>query len=140
MLIIKKVMNKTVKSILYSVITVVCIIVVAVIIGALSGKFVPKYDGEVTVEYVNGDINKTEKIKFSEGDLLEELIEENFDNVLFKDGMLYNIEDFVTPDDWSKYIWVYIDDESATVGIGQLEFKDGTKISLVVTDNDYSFE
>ena len=60
-------------------------------------------------------------------------MEENFENVTFDNGMLMTIEDFVTPPTWQYFIYVLVDDEASQVGISDIEFTDGTKITLQVT-------
>ncbi len=121
---------------------IVTLLAVAVIVFAgikLKEGFLVKYDGSIKIEVLDIDRKeiKTKTIKFKEGDTLVKLIEENFDNVLFKDGMLMNIETLETPADWSTFICVYVDDVMSEVGIEQIQFKDGTKISLIDTELVY---
>ena len=124
-------------TILKSCLTVVGIIVLAVVLVFIASKFVSKDDGKITVEFINGDVKVEEVIGFEEGESIEDLLKENFDNVVFEDGMLMSIEDYVTPSDWSTFISVYVDDVMSEVGLLQVEFKDGTKISLIVTEFIY---
>ena len=65
-------------------------------------------------------------------------MEANFDNVVFENGMLMSIDTFTTPSDWSTFISVYVDDEMSMVGLLDIQFTDGTKISLVMTEFTYS--
>lgn len=124
-------------TILKACLTVVGIIVLAVVLVFIASKFVSKDDGKITVEFINGDVKVEEVIGFEEGESIEDLLKENFDNVVFEDGMLMSIEDYVTPSDWSTFISVYVDDVMSEVGLLQVEFKDGTKISLIVTEFIY---
>ena len=124
-------------TILKACLTVVGIIVLAVVLVFITSKFVSKDDGKITVEFINGDVKVEEVIGFEEGESIEDLLKENFDNVVFEDGMLMSIEDYVTPSDWSTFISVYVDDVMSEVGLLQVEFKDGTKISLIVTEFIY---
>ena len=47
--------------------------------------------------------------------------------------MLMTIEDFVTPPTWQYFIYVLVDGEASQVGISDIEFTNGTKITLQVT-------
>ena len=47
--------------------------------------------------------------------------------------MLMTIEDFITPPTWQYFIYVLVDGEASEVGLKDIEFKDGTKITLMVT-------
>ncbi|MBQ4253404.1 MAG: hypothetical protein II712_01115 [Erysipelotrichaceae bacterium] len=121
---------------------VVTLLAVALIVFAaikIKENYLVKYDGSIRIEVLDIDRKevKTKTIKFKEGDTLVKLIEDNFDNVLFKDGMLMNIETLETPADWSTFICVYVDDVMSEVGIEQIQFKDGTKISLIDTELVY---
>ena len=124
--------------ILKTCLTVIGIIVLAVVVVFISSKFVSKDDGEITVEFINGDKKVEEVIGFKENETIDQLLKENFDNVSFKDGMLMTIEDYETPSDWSTFISVYVDGEMSEVGLLQIEFTDGMKISLIVTEFIYS--
>lgn len=101
--------------------------------------YFPKYDGKITVEVVDlgGTRKKTKQINFNTGDALVKLLEENFTNVKMENGMLMTIETLETPEDWSSFICVYVDDKMSEVGIEEIKFKDGTKISLVMTPLSY---
>ena len=65
-----------------------------------------------------------------------DLISNNFENVTYNDGMIMSIEKFTTPVDWSKFISIYVDDEMSMVGLADVIFKDGTKISFIITEFD----
>ncbi len=121
---------------------IVTLLAVAAIVFAgikIRDNYLVKYDGSIRIEVLDIDRKevKTKTIRFREGDTLVKLIEDNFDNVLFKDGMLMNIETLETPADWSTFICVYVDDVMSEVGIEQIQFKDGTKISLIDTELVY---
>ncbi len=93
-------------------------------------------NGTITVEIIDFDgetVIKSKEIDYKKGDTLVKLIEDNFSNVTYDNGMLMSIEDYVTPSDWGSFISIYVDDETSLVGINQIEFKDGTKISLIYT-------
>lgn len=119
-------------------VTVVAVVVLALGVVAISSNFTSKGLGEIQVELVDLEGNKESKtIVFNEGDTLVSLIEENYDNVVIKDGMLMSIEDFTTASDWSTFISINVDDEMSTVGIKEIEFTDGTKISFIMTEFIY---
>ena len=106
----------------------------------MNDKYTSKSDGEIQVELValDGSIIKEKTIEFNEGDTLEQLLKDNFCNVVFDNGMLMAIEDYTTPSDWSTFISVYVDDEMSMVGLLEVHFTNGTKISLVITEFSYS--
>ena len=43
-------------------------------------------------------------------------------------------EDYVTPSDWSTFISIYVNDEMSMVGLNDIKFEDGTKISFIITE------
>ena len=134
-------MNKKSKTIWLSIITVILIGVLAFLINHITSGGKASSDGVVTVNYVGLDGNtiKSCNITFNEGDQIVTLIEENFKNVRFDDGMLMTIEDYITPSDWSTFISVYVNGEASNYGLAAPEFtyKDGTTISLVITEFSY---
>ena len=97
--------------------------------------------GSIHVEVV--DLDKTiisqKEISYEEGDTLVSLIKENFDNVTFDNGMLMSIETLETPEDFSKFICIYVDDKMSEVGIEDIKYTDGTKISLILTEFNYGY-
>lgn len=130
----KNLILKIVLSVIGIFILVVCGII-------LSKSFISSSDGVIIVELIDleGEIIKEEEIEFNIGDSLVTLIENNFDNVKFDNGMLMEIENYVTPSDWSTFISVFVDGETSMVGISDIEFKNNTKISLVVTEFIYDY-
>ena len=127
-------MNK--KKIIQIIVSIVGVAVLALCIVWLTKSFVSTSDGEIEVAYINeeNEVVKEVKIEFDEGDLLLDLLKENFDNVVFENGMLMAIEDFVTPSDWSFWIAIYIDGEMSNVGLTDIVFTDGTEIDFVITE------
>lgn len=134
-------MNKKNKTIWLSIITIMLIGVLAFLIYHITSGGKASGDGVVTVNYVglDGKTIKSCEITFNEGDQIVTLIEENFENVRFIDGMIMSIEDYVTPSDWSTFISVYVDGEVSNYGLAAPEFTytDGTIISLVITEFSY---
>ena len=53
--------------------------------------------------------------------------------------MLMSIETLETPEDFSKFICIYVDDKMSEVGIEDIEYTDGTKISLIFTEFNYDY-
>ena len=135
-------MNKK-KLILSILTTVVAVATIVVCMVFVFKPFTSKGDGTITVEYVkiDGTVAKSKDITYYEGDTLMQLIDDNFENVLFSsDNMLMNIEDFVTPSDFAMFLMIYVNDEMSNVGIKDIEFTDGMVISLRVTEFVYDFE
>ena len=103
-----------------------------------------KGDGVVTVELIDLDSTVIKKvdIPFTNGDSIVTLIEANFANVRFNNGMLLDIEDYKTPSDFSTFLYIYINSEASNYGLtdGNFTFNDGDKISLVITEFVYDYE
>ena len=121
------------------IVTIIAVVVLVAGIFALSKSFSSKKDGTIEVEIVNleGKTINDKSIDYQTGDTLVSLLESNFDNVKVEDGMLYTIDELTTPEDWSTYICIYVDDQMSQVGIEEIQFKDGTKISFVDTELNY---
>ena len=128
------------KLILTITLSVVAVIIFVVASLMLKNHFTSDSDGQIQVEIIELDgTTKVEKmINFKEGDTLDQLISDNFDNVVIENGMLMSIEDYNTPADWSTFISIYVDNEMSMVGLLDIEFTDGTIISLVITEFIYS--
>ena len=119
-------------------VTVVAVVVLALGVVAITGNFTSKGLGEIQVELVDLEGNKESKnITFDEGDTLISLVEANYENVVIENGMLMAIEDYTTPSDWSTFISIYVNDEMSMVGISDIVFEDGTKISFIITEFVY---
>lgn len=108
----------------------------------LKDSFKPNYDGKIIVEIIglDNEVIKEAQITFKKGDELTSLIENNFNNVTYQNGMIMSIEDYTTPSDWSTFLSIYVDDKMSEVGLSDIAFVDGTKISLIITDftNDWN--
>lgn len=128
------------KLILTIILSLVAVVIMVGVYLKMNDKYTSKSDGEIQVELValDGSIIKEKTIEFNEGDTLEQLLKDNFCNVVFDNGMLMAIEDYTTPSDWSTFISVYVDDEMSMVGLLEVHFTNGTKISLVITEFSYS--
>ena len=128
-------MNKK-KLILSIGLSMLAVAIIALCYILIAKPFSSKCDGVITVEYVSveGEILKSKEIEFFEGDTMDVLLKENFNNVSFDNGMIMTIEDYVTPSDWHTFISVYVNDEMSMVGLLEVQFEDGTKISLKITE------
>ena len=100
------------KKVLWAILAVIVIAAAWIIIAK---PFTPKGDGSITVKVTDLDqkLIKEKKIVFNTGDKLVDLLKNNFDNVLFDNGMIMNIESLVTPADWAQYIAIWINGEFA---------------------------
>ena len=98
-----------------------------------------KADGSFTAEIVDLDkkVLESKKIRYHEGDRLEDLLAENFSNVVMKDGMLMSIGSLTTAEDWSVFISIYVDEEMSMYGINDLPYSQYQKISFVETEFVY---
>lgn len=131
------------KKIIFKVIiSIIALAVLGTAIYFVTKAFEPKSDGTIVVEVIDldGQTIKSKEIEFVVGDELTVLIQENFANVTYDDGMIVSIENYTTPSDWSTFLSLYVDDEMSMVGLAQVEFKDGTIISLRITKFDSSYE
>ena len=45
-----------------------------------------------------------------------------------------SIETFTTPSDWSTFISIYVNNEMSMVGLLDIKFEDGIKISFINTE------
>lgn len=128
------------KLILKIILSAVVLGIVVLCVVLLQKSFKPNYDGIITVEVIglDGDTIKEKELEFNEGDLLMDLIEDNFENVTYQNGMIMTIENYQTPADWSTFISIYVDDKMSEVGLAEIKFVDGTKISLIITE--YNFD
>lgn len=125
--------------ILTAILSFIGVIVFVIASVMVSSRFASQNSGQIQVELINleGVTTLEKDIEFKQGDTLEFLLEENFDNVVIENGMLMSIEDFTTPSDWSTYISIYVDNKMSQVGLLEIEFMDGTLISFVMTEFNY---
>lgn len=128
------------KGNLFKIIGTVIGVALLVVVGFfLVDSFSAKGDGVITVrvEELDGTVLSEKEIEFYEGDTLIKLIEENFNNVVFDNGMIMEIETYKTPSDWSTFLSVYVDDKMSEVGLKDIVYSDGMKITLKVTEFIY---
>lgn len=127
------------KTIFTTCLACVAIIGLGVASYFLYDHFTPNEDGTIDVEIINLEGNKIneKEIPFNNEDSLVSLLETNFDNVVIEDGMIMSIDALTTPDDWSTFICIYVDNEMSDVGILDIQFTDGTLISFVDTEVIY---
>ena len=125
--------------ILTAILSFIGVIVFVIASVMVSSRFASQNSGQIQVELIDleGVTTLQKDIEFKQGDTLEFLLEENFDNVVIENGMLMSIEDFTTPSDWSTYISIYVDNKMSQVGLLEIEFMDGTLISFVMTEFNY---
>ena len=92
--------------------------------------------GTVSVELVDleGKQVKAIETEFVEEDTLVGIVEENFENVVIENGMILAMEDYVTPDDWSTFLCIYVNDEMSNVGINDIVLEDEMVVSFVITE------
>ena len=128
------------KGNLFKIIGTVIGVALLVVVGFfLFDSFSAKGDGVITVrvEELDGTVLSEKEIEFYEGDTLIKLIEENFNNVVIDNGMIMEIETYKTPSDWSTFLSVYVDDKMSEVGLKDIVYVDGMKITLKVTEFIY---
>ncbi len=123
------------KLILPIALSIIGVAILTICVLLLKDTFVSKSDGTIQIVLVDieGNTVSDKKIDFNEGDKLVDLLNHNYKNVVITDSMIMSIEDFTTASDWSEFILIYVDDEMSMVGVLDIEFTDGTKISFVMT-------
>ena len=133
---------KKINIILTSVISFLCLAALIVVVIIKNTDEKAKGDGAIIVELLDIDNSmiKSKDIIYYEGDTLTLLISDNFENVVFDNAMLMEIEDYKTPADWSTFISVYVNDEMSMLGISDIVIADGIKISLIITEYIYNYE
>ena len=127
------------KKMLYILLSIVAIGLLVFSIFKISDNFSSSSDGSIVVRILDDKQNiVSEKVlDFNEGDNLETMIEDNFNGVLFEDGMLMNAEGLKTPSDFSYFFWMTVNGIDSTCGASDLEFKDKDVIELTFTKNTY---
>lgn len=132
-------MNNKKSKLLKTVISIVAVILL-VVCGLIATKsFNAKEEGLIKIEVVdiNGTLIKEKDVKFKEGDSIIDLVNSSFDGVIFENTMIMEIEGIKTPEDWSTFISIYVNDEMSMVGISEIQFKSGDKISFIETKMEY---
>ena len=124
------------KKVLWSIL-VVAILAIVLIVPNMLSKSKKAGTIDVIVEDVNEEVIKQKSIDFQKDEKCSEVIQNNFDNVLIENGMILNIESLETPEDWSEFICIYVNDEISQVGIEDIVLEDGMKISFVMTEYEY---
>lgn len=124
------------KLILKIILSIVALGVIILCVVLLRNSFKPSYDGKLTIEVVglDGVVIKEKEVEFNTNDALMDLIKDNFENVTYQNGMIMSIENYQTPIDFQTFLSVYVDDKISEVGLSEVKFVDGTKISLIITE------
>ena len=124
------------KLILKIILSIVALGVIILCVVLLRNSFKPSYDGKLTIEVVglDGVVIKEKEVEFNTNDVLMDLIKDNFENVTYQNGMIMSIENYQTPIDFQTFLSVYVDDKMSEVGLSEVKFVDGTKISLIITE------
>lgn len=124
---------------------ILSLVAVVIFMGAylmLNSNYTPESEGSIEVLLIDldGTTVKEKTIEFYEGDSLLELLKANFDNVVVENGMLMTIDTFTTASDWSTFISIYVNDEMSMVGLLDIPFENGMKISFVMTEYVANYE
>ena len=87
--------KKLILTIVLSLVAVVVLVIAGVMV---SRHYASQSDGHIKVQLVELDGTTTleKDVEFKEGDTLQYLLEENFENVVIENGMLMSIENFTT--------------------------------------------
>lgn len=124
--------NKTKKIVL----SIVAVLVLAFGIFYFTAPKTAESLGTVNVELVDleGEQIKAVETEFAPEDTLVGIVEENFENVVIENGMILAMEDYVTPEDWSTFLCIYVNEEMSNVGIADIVLEDEMTVSFVVTE------
>lgn len=128
-------MNKNQKG-LKLILAVLAIAVLAVGLYFATSGAKAKADGKVVIDYIalDGKVIKEKTVKFYTDDTLVKLVEDNFENVEISNGMIMNMEDFVTPSDWSQFLSITVNGEMSMVGILEIKLEDGLVVGFQITE------
>lgn len=127
------------KLILTTILSVVCVVVLILGFILVNNHFKSVSDGEIRITLVDLEKNtiSDKKIEFKEGDTIDMILKENYDNVVFENGMIMSIESMTTAPDWSYFISIYVNGEMSQVGLFDIPFTDGMWISFEMTEFVY---
>lgn len=125
------------KKALWAVLAVALIAAVYVLVFR---PFTPAGDGTITVKVTDTEqkVIREQELAYKTGDKLIDLVKDNFDNVLFDNGMLMRIESLDTPADGSEYIAILKNGEMADSGLETLQYEDGDVIEFRMTVYEYA--
>lgn len=124
--------KRKIVSILLLIVAILCIVFAMCYINS-PHKAVSNGIVKVELIDISGEIVNSKKIEFNDDDTLPSLLETNFSNVKIKDGMLLNIDNYVTPDDWSEFISIYVNGQMNQVGINEIKLANNEEITLEMT-------
>lgn len=127
------------KLILTTILSVVCVVVLILGFILVNNHFKSVSDGEIRITLVDLEKNtiSDKKIEFKEGDTIDMILKENYDNVVFENGMIMSIESMTTAPDWSYFISIYVNGEMSQVGLFDIPFTDGMWLSFEMTEFVY---
>ena len=129
-------MKQNNKKIIATVVAVIALVAVLFFFGQANKSDVA---GELNVQLVNleGEVVSDKEVEFKEEQTIVEVLEENYDNVVMKDGMLMSIEDFTTPTDWSTFIAILVDGEMSPVGLLEIDYQNIDLLTFQMTEMSY---
>ena len=89
-------------------------------------------NNHIIVEIYNADgtSSTSKKINYQKGNTLEQLLRQNYQNVVVQDGYLIQIDTLVEPKDKSYYIAIYVDDVYSDKGVQTIKLINGSHITL----------
>lgn len=124
------------KKISYIILSVLFLGLLVFSLLKVSDSFKSNSDGTITIRVIErGNVVAERNVEFNVGDNLEDLIINNFNDVVFVDGMLMNIEGITTPNDWSYFFWGTINGVDFPTGAKDIEFEDKDVIEFTFIKN-----
>lgn len=120
-------------TIILSVISIITIVIALNVLKDYEGAI---DNGQLVIEVldIDGDIMSSQSILYFKGDTLIRLIENNFDGVMIEETaygpFLKGIEGYITPNDFSTYLSLYVNNEYSMQGISQIRPSNNMIISI----------
>lgn len=119
---------------------------IAIIIIVLMINLINSYEGaidngQITIEVIDIDqsIIESKTIYYVKGQTLTMLIETHFNDVIFEETVygpfLKAIEGYVTPNDYSTYLSLYINDQYSLLGISKIKIVNQMIVSIRVVSS-----
>jgi hypothetical protein len=130
--------NSNLLTIILSVISIITIVIALDVLKDYKGA---TDNGQLVIELldIDGDIMSTQSFLYFKGDTLISLIENNFDDVMIEDTFygpfLKAIEGYVTPNDFSTYLSLYVNNEYSVQGISQIRPSNNMIVSIRIVSS-----
>lgn len=119
----------------------IAIIIIVLMINIISSYEGATDNGQITIEVIDIDqsIIQSKTINYVKGQTLTMLIETHFNDVIFEETtygpFLKAIEGYVTPNDYSTYLSIYVNELYSVVGINKIKIVNLMVVSIRVVSS-----